>query len=55
MVHTVFDKFVNLLTIGVKMAVPIPSTETQKSHSILRSLNANVLMALWYRSASIAS
>lgn len=47
-----FVKFVNLLTIGVRMAVPIPSTETQRSHSILRSSNANVLIVLSYRSAS---
>jgi hypothetical protein len=33
-------KLVILLTIGVSIAVPIPSNETQRSHSMLRSSNA---------------
>ena len=32
-------KLLILLTIGVSIAVPIPSNETQRSHSMLRSSN----------------
>jgi hypothetical protein len=35
-----FVKLVILLTIGVSIAVPKPSNETQRSHSMLRSSNA---------------
>ena len=35
-----FVQLVNLLMIGISTAVPIPSNETKRSHSMLRSSNA---------------